>query len=123
MTRLATLAVVATLASNSAVAQLPSSAPDAIYHNARIITVNDRFDVVQALAVKDGRIQALGSDESIRRLAGPTTKVVDLRGRTVLPGFYDNHIHLGEELQPWKGGMVGAVPEWLRDANDIEALL
>jgi predicted amidohydrolase YtcJ len=123
MTRLATLAVIATLASNSAVAQPPSSAADAIYHNARIITVNDRFDVVQALAVKDGRIQALGSDESIRRLTGPATKIIDLRGRTVLPGFYDNHIHLGEELQPWKGGMVGAVPEWLRDANDIEALL
>ena len=107
----------------SAIARAQTTAPDAIYHNARIVTVNERFDIAQALAVKDGRIQAAGTDDAIRKLAAASTRVVDLGGRTVIPGFYDNHIHLGEELQPWKGGMVGAVPEWLRGANDIEALL
>jgi predicted amidohydrolase YtcJ len=106
-----------------ALAYSQSAAPDAIYHNAKVVTVNERFEIAQALAVKDGRIQAVGTDDTIRRLAAPGTRVVDLGGRTVIPGFYDNHIHLGEELQPWKGGMVGAVPEWLRGANDIEALL
>jgi predicted amidohydrolase YtcJ len=43
---------------------------------------------------------------------------------TLLPGFYDNHIHLGEPLQPWKhGGMIEAVADWLRDARDVESLV
>ena len=42
--------------------------------------------------------------------------MVDLKGNTVLPGFYDNHIHLGEAVQEWRGGLVPAASEWLRDA-------
>jgi predicted amidohydrolase YtcJ len=57
-------------------------------------------------------------------MAGPGTTLVDLGGRTLLPGFYDNHIHLGDPLQPWKhGGMIEAVPDWLRDATDVESLV
>lgn len=96
--------------------------PDVVFHNGRIVTVNDRFDVVQAVAVKGGRIVALGSDEAMRRLASPATRLVDLGGMTTLPGFYDNHIHLGEELQTWRGGMIGAVPEWLADITTVEGL-
>jgi predicted amidohydrolase YtcJ len=48
---------------------------------------------VQALAVRDGLIQAVGPDEEVRQLAGPRTRVVDLRGRLALPAFGDAHVH------------------------------
>ncbi len=48
---------------------------------------------VEALAVSDGRVRAVGTSEEIRRLAGPDTRVVELNGRTVIPGLTDNHYH------------------------------
>ena len=96
---------------------------DAIYLNGKIVTANDRFDFVQALAIKDGRIIALGPNAKVRGLAGKSTRIVDLKGNTVLPGFYDNHIHLGEAVQEWRGGLVPAASEWQRDAHSLEELL
>jgi predicted amidohydrolase YtcJ len=96
--------------------------PEVIYHNARIVTLRGD-EIVDALAVVDGRISAVGSNAEIRRLAGSETRLVDLGGRTVVPGFYDNHIHLGGELQPWRGGMISAVSGWLREAETTPRLL
>lgn len=70
-----------------------SSAPAAIFHNGKIVTANERFDVVQAIAVRDGRIVAIGSNTEVRALAGPDTRLVDLEGKTVLPGLNDSHVH------------------------------
>lgn len=97
-------------------------APDAVYHNARVVTVNDRFEIAQAVAVRDGEIVAVGADREVLALAGPATRRVDLGGRTMLPGFYDNHIHLSGPLQPWRGAMIEAVPEWIREAGDVPAV-
>ena len=49
--------------------------------------------MAEALAVVDGRIAAVGPDAALRRWIGPRTRVVDLRGRTVTPGFGDAHVH------------------------------
>jgi predicted amidohydrolase YtcJ len=97
-------------------------APEAIYHGGKIVTVNPGSEIAEAVAIRDGRIVAVGSNREIRRLAGPATRMVDLEGRTVLPGFGDNHIHLGRELQEWNGGLIGAVDEWLRGVDTIEEL-
>jgi predicted amidohydrolase YtcJ len=97
-------------------------APDVVFYNGKIVTMNTRSDIVHAMAVKDGHIVAVGSDTAMRQLAIPTTRLVDLGGKAVLPGFYDNHIHLGEELQPWRGGMIGAVPVWIAGVTTIESL-
>lgn len=67
--------------------------PDVVYHNGRIVTVNPTFEVVEAVAVRDGRFAAVGSDAEVRPLSTDDTREVDLRGRTVLPGFVDNHVH------------------------------
>ncbi|MBL8774030.1 MAG: amidohydrolase [Phenylobacterium sp.] len=67
--------------------------PDFVVHNARVYTVDDRFPRAQALAVKDDRFLAVGSDAEVRALAGPSTKVLDAKGMTVVPGFIDCHIH------------------------------
>lgn len=106
------------------VAVLPvgARAQDVAYVNGKVHTLNARSDVAQAVLIRDGRVAHVGSTAEVRRLAGTAVRVVDLGGRMVLPGFYDNHIHLGDELQPWKGGMIDAVPEWLRGVESMPAL-
>jgi hypothetical protein len=66
---------------------------DTILVNGKIVTVDDRFAIVQALAVKDRRIVAVGKTVDIRKHAGAGTKVIDLKGKTVIPGLIDNHSH------------------------------
>jgi predicted amidohydrolase YtcJ len=67
--------------------------PDLILHNGKIVTVDKDFSIRQALAVKGERIVAVGSDDEVRKLAGPKTAVVDLHGKMVLPGLIDSHVH------------------------------
>jgi hypothetical protein len=64
--------------------------PDLVLYNARVLTVDDAFTVAEAVAVRDGRILAVGSDAEIRRLVGPATRAIDAGGRTVVPGFIDS---------------------------------
>jgi hypothetical protein len=68
-------------------------APDLILVGGRVYTVDDALPRAQALAVKDGRFLAVGSDDEIRALAGPDTRVLEAGGRTVTPGFIDAHSH------------------------------
>ena len=72
---------------------LSAYAVDTIVINGKIITVDDRFSIVQALAIKDRRVVATGSNVEIRKLAQTNTKVIDVKGRTVIPGLIDNHSH------------------------------
>jgi predicted amidohydrolase YtcJ len=67
--------------------------PDVIYYNAKVITVDDRFSYAQAVAITADKFTAVGTSDSVRALAGPNTRVVDLRGMTVVPGLTDNHLH------------------------------
>ncbi|HUO05464.1 MAG TPA: amidohydrolase, partial [Candidatus Binataceae bacterium] len=66
---------------------------DLILFNGRILTVDDAFSIRQAIVIRDGRIVAVGDNELRRRYR--SARVIDLGGRTVLPGFCDTHIHLG----------------------------
>lgn len=67
--------------------------PATIFVNGKVVTVDEHSSIAEGLAVEGDRITAVGSSEEIRRLAGPTTRVVDLEGRTVIPGLIDSHIH------------------------------
>ena len=84
--------LVLALLSLSAAAQGAGTA-DTILINGKIATVDDRFTMAQALAIKDRRIIASGSNDAVRKHAGASTKVIDLKGRTVVPGLIDNHSH------------------------------
>ena len=78
------------LASSRSAAAQP---PDTIILNGRIATVDAASSVQDALAIRDGRIIAVGTGPDIRRLADATTRVIDLEGRTVIPGLIDSHMH------------------------------
>ena len=67
--------------------------PDTVFVNGKIITVDDRFSIAQALAIRGGRIAKVGTSAEIDALKGPATRVIDLNGRTVIPGLIDNHAH------------------------------
>jgi predicted amidohydrolase YtcJ len=84
--------LVLALLSLSAAAQGAGTA-DTILINGKIATVDDRFTMAQALAIKDRRVIATGSNDAVRKHAGSSTKVIDLKGRTVVPGLIDNHSH------------------------------
>jgi predicted amidohydrolase YtcJ len=88
-------------ASEQANAQRASATPrgpveraDLIVINARIYTVDNAKPIASALAVKDGRIVFVGSDSEARVLGGNSTRIVDLKGHTVIPGMVDAHAHL-----------------------------
>jgi predicted amidohydrolase YtcJ len=75
-----------------ATAALAQSA-DTVLFNGKIVTVDKDFSVQQALAIGNGRIVATGSSAAMKKLAGDKAKLVDLGGRTVIPGLTDGHIH------------------------------
>jgi predicted amidohydrolase YtcJ len=67
--------------------------PDAVFLDGKIVTLDAKGTIASAVAVKDGRFVAVGTTRAIRALAGKTTRVVDLGGRTVVPGLIDAHCH------------------------------
>lgn len=81
------------LAAASVAAGFGAEAPDLILHHGKIVTVDASFTIAQAVAIKDGRIAAVGSNADVLRLRGDGTRVVDLQGKTVLPGLIDSHVH------------------------------
>lgn len=72
---------------------LTAQAPDLVLHSGKVVTVDDRLGTVEALAARGGRILAVGTSAEIRSLAGEATNVINLRGRTVIPGFIEGHGH------------------------------
>jgi predicted amidohydrolase YtcJ len=81
-----------TTVSISGAADMPDMA-DLIIYNAKVLTVSSNFTVDSAIAVKDGRILAVGKDRRLEEYRGPQTKMVDAQGRTVMPGLYDANVN------------------------------
>ena len=92
----------------------PKSA-DAVVVNARIYTVNTAQPWAEAVAVRAGKIAAVGSASDVEKYRGPSTKVIDADGRLVLPGFTDSHIHFLE-------GSVTLLRVHLDDAKTISEI-
>ena len=96
-------------ASNENVASL-------VLRSGKLITIDDRFTIAQAVAIRDDRIVAVGSDEQIRLYTGPHTRVLDLHGKTVIPGLIDGHAHMD------RGGLKQIFPSLgrVRSIKDIQ---
>jgi predicted amidohydrolase YtcJ len=71
-----------------------SQTADTIYHNGTVLTIDDANPRAEAVAVKDGRILAVGKKDDVLKTKGDVTKLVDLSGKTMLPGFVDPHGHV-----------------------------
>ena len=75
----------------------PLAYPDLVLYNGKIRTFVTETSTCEALACSNGRIVATGSSDDMRRLAGADSKVIDLKGRTSIPGLTDTHVHLSEK--------------------------
>ena len=80
---------------------LANAPADLIIRDAHIVTVDRKFSTARAAAIRDGKFIAVGSDAAVLGTKGPNTRVIDLDGKTVLPGFNDTHVHLssGKDLE------------------------
>jgi predicted amidohydrolase YtcJ len=67
--------------------------PSHVFHHGKIVTVDPQFRTVEAMAIRDGHILAVGANADIVKLAGSQTQQIDLGGKTVLPGLIDSHVH------------------------------
>ncbi len=67
---------------------------DTILVDGKIAILDEAFTIVEALAIRDGKVAAIGTSKEIGQLRGGGTRVIDLDGKTVLPGFYDSHLHV-----------------------------
>ena len=77
----------------ASLARLGAADADLILHNGKIVTVDANFSLRQAVAIRADRIVAVGDDKTVLAERGPATRVIDLRGRMVLPGLFDSHVH------------------------------
>ena len=94
-----------------------SVAADTVYTNGKIYTVNEAQPWAEAVAIKDGRFIAVGSDADVERLTDETTVTVDLDGKFVMPGIIDLHTH--PFISPWYGRMNLS----LENPSDAEKIL
>jgi len=117
MIRSAAVAAVLTFLASCSSGPAPVPGPaDLIVHHAKIVTVDANFSIAEAMAVKDGRIVAMGGDEEIFRwVEQGKTRVVDAEGHPVLPGLIDSHVHL---VGASSSELAGPLPEFksLEDA-------
>ncbi len=93
---------------------------DLVLLDGKVLTVDAQFTQARALAVRDGRFVRVGSNEDVRAYVGPATRVIDGRGRTVIPGLIDTHVHAltvaaEEASQPFKTlHSIGELQQWVR---------
>jgi predicted amidohydrolase YtcJ len=93
---------------------------DLVLLNGNVLTVDAKFSRAAAVAIRDGRFVAVGSNEDVRAHVGKGTRVIDARGRTVIPGLIDTHVHAldvaaAEASQPFRNlRTVAEVQDWVR---------
>ena len=76
-----------------------SEVADLILHNGVIWTVDEKNPTAQAVAIRDGKFVVVGDNSAALKLRGPNTRIVDLKGSFVVPGFNDNHVHFASAAQ------------------------
>ena len=112
--------LVSALAGLALLAPASGGAADSVYLHGLVITVDEAQPRAQAVAVKDGKILAVGSDAQVSALKGPTTRVVDLAGKTMVPGFIDGHSHIADMVLGWN--LTDLPPPPVGTVRDIAGL-
>src|SRR5476651_1391609 len=92
---------------------------DTIVANAKVATMNPAWPAAEAFAIANGRIVAIGTNAEMRALARPHTTLLDMEGRTVVPGFIDTHAHMDREgLRRWYPSLANC-----RSIADVQAVI
>jgi predicted amidohydrolase YtcJ len=99
--RVAARAAATFMALSIASAALAQRNADVVITAGKILTVDEEFRIVEALAVDGERVVAVGTSDEIARHVGPDTEVIDVAGATVIPGLIDNHFHFTRAVQRW----------------------
>ncbi len=133
-----TFAVASTVTPAAPPPDLPSEVlkyADIVFYNGSVITVDEKFSIAQAIAVRDGRILKVGNSAEVLKLAGPKTRKIDLKGRSVIPGLIDSHSHAqataadryGKELTEIPGKFarmrISEAKNWASGKEDIRAIV
>jgi hypothetical protein len=106
--------VLATLYTTTGLADAGKASPaDMVLWNGHVVTVNATDEVAQAIAVRDGRVVAVGTNTAVRALIGANTQVIDLHGYTATPGLIDAHAHISS------GGLAAVTGVDLSKARSI----
>lgn len=107
-------------------ALLTAADADLILHNGRILTVDPKFAIVEAVAIKGSRIVRTGTSSAVLRTErGPTTRIIDLAGKTVVPGLIDSHVHtLSAALSEFRDPMprfksISDIQDYLRQRAKV----
>jgi predicted amidohydrolase YtcJ len=87
------------------------SSADLIATNGKVVTVDNNFSIAQAVAVKDGKFIAVGSDCDIKNLSGSRTQVINLKGKTPLPGINDAYAHIADWSDGVESGRLKKTPK------------
>ena len=114
-----TLGVILVAQATTSLAQVPVEVArqgyaDTLFVNGNIVSMDDVStstevgSVYQAIAVKDTRIMKLGNDQEVRALAGPDTRIHDLKGRTLIPGIIEPHMYIYSAI--WNGSASSTLP-------------
>ncbi|MGF1700822.1 amidohydrolase family protein [Photobacterium makurazakiensis] len=96
---------------------------DTIYSNAKVITMDSQQAEAESIAIKDGKIVLVGSDKEVSQLKGGSTKVIDVEGKTIVPGFIDSHGHFSivaqtinyANVSPSPVGSSDSIPELINE--------
>ncbi len=108
---------------------------DIVFYNGSVVTVDEKFSIAQAIAVRDGKILKVGDNDAILKLAGPKTHKIDLKGRSVIPGLIDSHSHAqatatdryGKELAELPGKYarmrISEAKNWASGKEDLRKLV
>ena len=101
-----------------------SQTADTLYHGGPIITIDDAAPRAEAVAVKDGKILAVGTKEAVLKTKGADTNLVDLGGKTMLPGFVDAHGHVfGGGIQALSANLLAPPDGEVRDIASLQQTL
>ena len=104
--------------------ELVAPSAQKIYRNGKIITVNDTAPTAEAVAVRDGEILAVGSKTDVLKTSDDKTELIDLQGRTMLPGFVDAHGHvMGGGLQALSANLLSPPDGEVRDIASLQQTL
>jgi predicted amidohydrolase YtcJ len=103
---------------------LAADPADAIYHGGSVVTIDDKNPTAEAVAIKGGKIIAVGKKDDVLKLKGDNTKLIDLAGKTLLPGFVDGHGHcMYVGVQAASANLLAPPDHTVKNIADLQAEL